>query len=227
VPVAMTSEDIAALKDAYVAAARRAHDLGPDFLEIHAAHGYLLHNFLSPLANQRTDRYGGSLHNRMRLPLEVFECVRTAWPEAKPVGVRVSATDWCEGGWTLDDSVELARELRLRGCDYITASSGGMHPDQRIEVGPGYQVRFAKRIRDEAGIATVAIGLITEPAQAERILQSESADVVALGRGMLFNPRWPWHAALELGEEAAFPPQYERAHPKMRMTDFLKPRHDG
>ncbi len=225
-PEAMTLDDIGRLQDAYAAATRRARDLDLDFLEIHCAHGYLLHSFLSPLANQRTDAYGGSLENRMRLPLEVYERIRAAWPEGKPIGVRISASDWMDDGWTLDESVELARRLRARGCDYITASSGGLHPGQKIAIGPGYQVPFAQRIREEAGLPTVAVGLITEPRQAEALLASGKADMVALGRAMLFNARWPWHAALELGEEPDFPPQYERAHPKMRVMDFLKPKFD-
>ncbi len=158
----------------------------------------------------------------MRFVLEVFSAVRAAWPERKPLGVRISATDWVEGGWSLDDSVVLAQRLKALGCDYIAASSGGAVPEQKIEVGPGYQVPFAARIRKEAGIATVAVGLITEPRQAEAILQADHADLVALGRGMLYNPRWPWHAAAELGEEAFYPPQYDRAHPSMRRGDFFK-----
>ena len=213
----------AAMAD-FVAAARRADRIGFDVIEIHGAHGYLIHNFLSPLANQRTDAYGGSLQGRMRFAIEVFEAIRKIWPERKPLGMRISATDWVEGGWTLDDSVVLAAALKKRGCDYITASSGGSVPEQELKVGPGYQVPFAERIRREAGIATMAVGLITEPRQAEQIIASGQADLVALGRGMLFNPRWPWHAAIELGESVYYPPQYERAHPKMRAGDFLKPR---
>ncbi len=208
----------------FAAAARRADRIGFDVIEIHGAHGYLIHNFLSPFANKRTDAYGGSLQGRMRFAIEVFEAIRKIWPERKPLGMRISATDWVEGGWTLDDSVVLAVELKKRGCDYITASSGGSVPEQELKVGPGYQVPFAERIRREAGIATMAVGLITEPRQAEQIIASGQADLVALGRGMLFNPRWPWHAAMELGEPVYYPPQYERSHPKMRAGDFLKPR---
>jgi 2,4-dienoyl-CoA reductase-like NADH-dependent reductase (Old Yellow Enzyme family) len=158
----------------------------------------------------------------MRFVLEVFSAVRAAWPERKPLGVRISATDWVEGGWSLDDSVVLAQRLKALGCDYIAASSGGAVPEQKIAVGPGYQVPFASRIRKEAGIATMAVGLITEPRQAESILQADQADLVALGRGMLYNPRWPWHAAVELGEDVSYPPQYERAHPSLRRGDFFK-----
>ena len=159
----------------------------------------------------------------MRFVLEVFKTVRSAWPQEKPLGVRISATDWVEGGWSLDDSVVLASRLKDLGCDYVTASSGGAVPEQKIKIGAGYQVPFAQRIRDEAGIATMAVGMITQPRHAEEILESGHADLVAIGRGMLFNPRWPWHAAAELGEEAAYPPQYERSHPSMRRGDFLKP----
>jgi len=209
---------------AFADAAKRADRIGFDMIEIHGAHGYLIHNFLSPFANTRTDRYGGSLEGRMRFAIEVFEAIRAVVPERKPIGMRISATDWAEGGWSLDDSVVLAKELRARGCDYITASSGGSVPEQQLNVGPGYQVPFAERIRREAGITSMAVGLITEPQQAEDIVANGRADLVALGRGMLFNPRWPWHAALALGGQAYYPPQYERSHPKMRAGDFLKPR---
>lgn len=211
---------------AFANAARRADRIGFDTLEIHGAHGYLIHNFLSPLSNLRTDRYGGSLQGRMRFAIEVHEAIRAVWPDHKPLGMRVSATDWVYGGWSLDDSVVLAAELKKRGCDFITASSGGAVPEQKLKVGAGYQVPFAERIRRESGITTMAVGLITEPRQAEEIVSSGRADLVALARGMLFNPRWPWHAAMELGEQVYYPPQYERAHPKMRLGDFLKPRDD-
>ena len=216
----------AAITD-FAAAARRADRVGFDIIEIHGAHGYLIHNFLSPFSNVRTDRYGGSLQGRMRFAIEVFEAIRAVWPERKPLGMRISATDWAEGGWTLDESVVLATELKKRGCDYICASSGGSVPEQKLRIGPGYQVPFAERIRREAGIATIAVGLITEPRQAEEIVASGKSDLVALARGMLFNPRWPWHAAMELGEQVYYPPQYERAHPKMRASDFLRPRADA
>jgi 2,4-dienoyl-CoA reductase-like NADH-dependent reductase (Old Yellow Enzyme family) len=212
---------------AFADAAKRADRIGFDMIEIHGAHGYLIHNFLSPFANKRTDRYGGLLEGRMRFALEVYEAIRAVVPERKPIGMRISSTDWVEGGWSLDDSVVLAKELKKRGCDYITASSGGSVPEQQLKVGPGYQVPFAERIRREAGIASMAVGLITEPQQAEDIVASGQADLVALGRGMLFNPRWPWHAALALDAHAYYPPQYERSHPKMRAGDFLKPRADA
>jgi len=226
-PQALDEAGVKRVIKAFVDAAKRAERIGFDMIEIHGAHGYLIHNFLSPLANRRTDRYGGSLENRMRFAIEIYEHMRAVIPESKPIGMRISATDWAEGGWTLDDSVVLAKELKKRGCDYITASSGGSVPEQRLKVGPGYQVPFAERIRRESGIATMAVGLITEPKQAEDIIARGQADMVALGRGMLFNPRWPWHAAMELGAKVYYPPQYERSHPKMRGADFLKPRADS
>ncbi|MBN8477527.1 MAG: NADH:flavin oxidoreductase/NADH oxidase [Burkholderiales bacterium] len=223
-PRVLDDAGIRRLIDAFVATARRADRLGIDFLEIHSAHGYLLHNFLSPLTNRRTDRYGGSLENRMRFPLEVFRALRAAWPDAKPIGVRISAVDWVDGGWSLDDSIAYAQALKDAGCDYVTASSGGAVPEQKITVGPGYQVPYAEAIRRATGIRTAAVGLITEPRQAEAILADGRADLVGLARRMLYEPRWPWHAAVELGEEYSYPKQYERAHPSMMGGDFLKPR---
>ena len=227
VPEALDRAGLREVRDAFVAAARRADAAGFDVIEVHNAHGYLLHSFLSPFANGRTDEYGGSLDNRMRYPLEIFDAVRTAWPSGKPLGVRVSATDWAPGGWTPDETIAFATALKAAGCDFICASSGGSTPDQEIPIGPGYQVPFAERVKREVGIATIAVGLITEARQAETILADGQADLVALGRGMLYDPRWPWHAAEELGEEAYFPPQYERAHPSMRPGDFLKPFRDS
>jgi 2,4-dienoyl-CoA reductase-like NADH-dependent reductase (Old Yellow Enzyme family) len=224
VPNALDEEGIQHAVKSFADAARRADRIGFDLIEIHGAHGYLIHNFLSPLANNRTDRYGGSIENRMRFALDVYEAIRAVIPPHKPVGMRISCTDWTDGGWTLDDSVLLARELKKRGCDYLTASSGGSVPEQKLKVGPGYQVPMAERIRKESGLATMAVGLITEPRQAEAILAAGQADLVALGRGMLFNPRWPWHAAMELGEQVFYPQQYERSHPSMRAGDFLKAR---
>ena len=226
-PAALDAAGIERVVAAFAAAARRADAIGFDVLEIHGAHGYLLHSFLSPLANARTDGYGGSRDARMRLLLEVFDAVRALWPEHKPLGVRLSATDWAEGGWTLDDSVALSARLRSRGCDFITASSGGVAAEQQLQVGPGYQVPFAERIRRETGIATIAVGLITEPQQAQDVIAAGKADLVALARGMLFNPRWPWLAASELGGRVFYPKQYERAHPSMRGGDFLKPVKDA
>ena len=224
IPEALNENGTQAAIEAFVNAARRADRIGFDLVEIHGAHGYLIHNFLSPFSNKRTDQYGGSLDGRMRFALAVFEGVRRVVPDHKAVGMRISCTDWADGGWSLDDSVILARELKKRGCDYLTASSGGSVPEQQLKVGPGYQVPFAERIRRETELATMAVGLITEPKQAEAIIAEGQADLVALGRGMLFNPRWPWHAAMELGEKVFYPPQYERSHPSMRAGDFLKAR---
>lgn len=226
-PKALDAAGIKRVVRAFADAARRANTIGFDILEIHAAHGYLLHSFLSPLSNKREDDYGGSREGRMRLVLEVFDAMRAVWPEEKPIGVRISSTDWVPGGWSVDDSVELAAQLKAHGCDYITASSGGVSGDQELKVYPGYQVPFAERIRRETGIATMAVGLITEPEQAQQILESGNADLIALARGMLFNPRWPWLAATALGGSVYYPKQYERAHPSMRGGDFLKPVRDA
>ena len=219
-PRAAEAADIAKIKADFVAATERAARIGFDLIELHAAHGYLLHQFLSPLSNRRDDAYGGSLENRMRLSLEVFAAVRAIWPEAKPLGVRVSATDWVDGGWTVDQTVALARALKALGCDYIDASSGGIDPRQKIPHAPGYQVPFAERIGREAGIATMAVGLIADPHLAEEIVASGQADLVALARGMMYDPRWGWHAAEALGAETAYAPQYARAHPTLRPQLF-------
>jgi len=219
-PKALDEGDLSRLREAFRAAARRAARLGIDALELHAAHGYLLHQFLSPVANRRTDRYGGSLENRMRFPLEVFDAVRAEFPAQRPVGVRLSATDWLEeaeppcDSWTMKQTLLLARELKARGCDWIDVSSGGVSPQQKIRPGPGYQVPFAEIIRNEAGLPTIAVGLITEPRQAEAIIGEGRADLVALARGMLFDPRWPWRAAAELGGTVSGPRQYWRALPR-------------
>ncbi|HMA49831.1 MAG TPA: tRNA-dihydrouridine synthase, partial [Magnetospirillaceae bacterium] len=201
------------VRDAFVAAAKRAVRLGFDALELHGAHGYLLHQFLSPVANRRTDRYGGSLENRMRFPLEIYEAVRAAWPAGKPIGVKVSATDWVEGGWDPEQTVAFAKELKRRGVDWIDVSSGGVSPAQKIPVGPSYQVPFAEKVKTETGLPVVSVGLITDPQQAEDIIAEGKADFVALARGMLYDPRWGWHAAAALGAEVDAPPQYWRAPP--------------
>jgi 2,4-dienoyl-CoA reductase-like NADH-dependent reductase (Old Yellow Enzyme family) len=213
-PEALDRAGLARLKAAFVASTQRAARLGFDALELHAAHGYLLHEFLSSLSNRREDEYGGALENRMRFPLEVFDAVRAAWPADKPLGVRVSATDWVEGGWEIEQCVAFARELARRGCDWIDSSSGGVSPQQKIPLGPGYQVPFAKRIRAETGVRTIAVGLITEPKQAEAIIASGEADMVALARAMLYDPRWAWHAAAALGASAHSPEQYWRCPPR-------------
>jgi 2,4-dienoyl-CoA reductase-like NADH-dependent reductase (Old Yellow Enzyme family) len=212
-PVALSVGGLNRVREAFVAAARRADRLGIDALEIHAAHGYLLHEFLSPIANVRTDEYGGSLENRMRFPLQVFEAVRAVFPAEKPLGVRVSATDWIAGGWDLEQTIAFAKALKPRGVDWIDASSGGISNAQKIPLGPGYQVPFAEAIRRTTGITTTAVGLITEAKQAEALIAGGQADLVALARAMLYDPRWPWHAAAELGATVAAPPQYWRAAP--------------
>lgn len=211
VPLALDEAGIRKVVDDFVAAARRAHDAGFRLLEVHAAHGYLLHEFLSPLSNRREDRYGGSFDNRVRLLLEVVDAVRAAWPEDLPLWVRISATDWAEGGWDLGQSIELARLLRERSVDLVDVSSGGLVPNARIPLEPGYQAPFAQRIRHEAGIATGAVGLITEPAHAEALLADGVADVVLMGRELLRDPYFPRRAARALGAELPSPPQYLRA----------------
>ena len=212
-PQALDAAGIDAVVEAFVAAARRAERLGLQLIEIHAAHGYLLHQFLSPLSNDRDDEYGGSLQNRMRLVLRVFDAVRAAVSPGIAVGVRISATDWAEGGWDLAQSIELARVLDARGCHFIHVSSGGLDPRQQIPVGPGYQVPFAEAIRAQVSMPVIAVGLITEPAQAEAILTQGQADAVALARGILYDPRWPWHAAAALGDSVTPAPQYLRCEP--------------
>lgn len=212
-PLALDAAGLQRVKEGFVAAARRADALGLDAIEIHGAHGYLLHQFLSPLANRRTDDYGGSLENRMRFPLEVFEAIRAAVSPEMVVGMRISATDWVEGGWDLGQSLALAEALEQRGCQFIHVSSGGVSPLQKIPVGPGYQIEFAARIRQETSMPVIGVGLITEAKQAETIIQTGQADMVALARAMLYDPRWPWHAAAELGASVSAPPQYWRSQP--------------
>jgi 2,4-dienoyl-CoA reductase-like NADH-dependent reductase (Old Yellow Enzyme family) len=204
----------------FAASARRVAALGFDGVEIHSAHGYLLHEFLSPLTNRRDDRYGGSLENRMRLPLEVFSAVRAALPADKAVGVRLSATDWIDGGWDLEQTLAYAHALRQRGCDYIDVSSGGISSQQKIAVHPNYQVPFAERVKREVGLPTIAVGLITQAQQAEAIVATGQADLVALARAMLYDPRWPWHAAATLGAQVHAPNQYQRCQPRTLKTLF-------
>jgi 2,4-dienoyl-CoA reductase-like NADH-dependent reductase (Old Yellow Enzyme family) len=213
-PVALDAGGLARVKAAFVRAAQRADVLGLDAIELHAAHGYLLHQFLSPIANRRTDDFGGALAQRMRFPLEVFEAVRAAVPQRMPVGVRISATDWVEGGWDVDQSIAFAQALEQRGCGFIHVSSGGVSPLQKIPVGPGYQVPLAERIKGAVGMPTVAVGLVTEPQQAEAIVAAGQSDLVALARAILFEPHWPWRAAAELGAQVEAPPQYWRSQPR-------------
>ena len=221
-PKALDRAGLARLRAAFVATAERAARLGLDGIELHAAHGYLLHEFLSPIANHRIDEYGGSLENRLRFPLEVFDAVRAAFPSDKPVGVKVSATDWVDGGWDVEQTSAFASELQKRGVDWIDVSSGGVSPLQRIALGPGYQVPFAQAVKEATGVNTIAVGLITEAREAEAIVASGKADLVALARGMLYDPRWAWHAAAELGATVDAPPQYWRAPPHEQKDLFGK-----
>ena len=213
-PAALDEKAITTLTAAFRTAAARALDTGFDVAEIHAAHGYLIHEFLSPLSNTRTDAYGGGFDNRVRLCLEVVDAVRAVWPERQPVFVRISATDWTEGGWDIEQSVELARRLRDRGVDLIDCSSGGNVATATIPLGPGYQVPFSERIRREVGIPTGAVGLITDPKQADEIVSSGQADCVLLARELLRDPYWPLRAARELGRDMDWPAQYLRAAPR-------------
>jgi NADPH2 dehydrogenase len=221
-PRALDASGLKRVHDAFTEATRRANRLGIDAIELHCAHGYLLHQFLSPISNKRTDQYGGSLQNRMRYPLEVFDAVRAAFPADKPVGIKVSATDWVEGGWDLDQTIEFAKELKKHGVDWIDVSSGGVSPLQKIPLSPGYQVPFAQAIKEATGVTTMAVGLITEAKQAEDIVASGKADMVTLARGMLYDPRWAWHAAAELGGQVYAPPQYWRSQPSTQKELFGK-----
>jgi 2,4-dienoyl-CoA reductase-like NADH-dependent reductase (Old Yellow Enzyme family) len=214
VPEALTKAGIDAVVKAFGAAAQRALTAGFEVLEIHGAHGYLINEFMSPLSNRRTDEYGGVFENRIRFLLETVAEVRAVWPERFPLWLRISATDWKEGGWTIDDSVRLAAELVMRGVDLIDCSSGGLAPDAKIQLGPGYQVPFSERIRKDTGILTGAVGMITDPQQGEQIIASGQADVISLAREFLRDPYWPLHAARALGQEQAPPVQYSRAFAK-------------
>jgi 2,4-dienoyl-CoA reductase-like NADH-dependent reductase (Old Yellow Enzyme family) len=211
VPQALTTREIASVVEAFAAAAGRAHAAGARLIEIHAAHGYLLNSFLSPLSNRRNDAYGGSFANRVRIVCEVVTAVRRVWPDSCPLFTRISATDWVEGGWTVDESVELARTLHSLGVDLIDCSSGGNIAGVRIPVGPGYQAAFAERVRRESGVPTGAVGMITDPVQADHIIRSGQADVVFLARQFLRDPYWPLLAARALGQEIQWPLQYDRA----------------
>ncbi|WP_250437275.1 NADH:flavin oxidoreductase/NADH oxidase [Caballeronia sp. ATUFL_F2_KS9A] len=212
-PVALDAAGLARIRDAFTAAATRAARLGIDLVQIHAAHGYLLHQFLSPLSNRRDDEYGGSLENRMRFPLEVFDAVRAAFPAERPVTIRVSGTDWVDGGWDIEQTVAFAKALEARGCDAVHVSSGGLHPAQKIPVGPSYQVPLARAVKQAVGMPVIAVGLITGIEQAEAIVGTGDADMIALARTALYDPRWPWHAAAELGAQVRAPKQYLRSQP--------------
>ena len=219
-PQALDHAGIERVIKSFAASARRAHRLGLDAIELHAAHGYLMHQFLSPLANQRDDEYGGSLENRMRFPLAAFEAVRSALPADVPVGVRVSATDWVADGWDVEQSVAFGKALRERGCAFIHVSSGGVSQGQQIPLAPMYQVPMAERIRAETGLPTIGVGLITEAHEAESVIAEGRADMVALARAILYDPRWPWHAAAQLGAQVEAPRQYWRSQPRGQSTLF-------
>jgi 2,4-dienoyl-CoA reductase-like NADH-dependent reductase (Old Yellow Enzyme family) len=214
-PKAIDAADMARIKTAFADATRRSARLGFDLMELHAAHGYLMHSFISPISNKRNDDYGGDLARRMRFPLEVFQAMREAWPKGRPIGARITGQDWIDGGLTVDDAIAFARELKARGADFVDVSSSSVSPDAKPVLSPGYQVPFAAAVRKATGLHTWAVGLITEPTQAERIIASGQADTVALARALLDDPRWVWHAAAELGAEAAYPQQYARVRPKL------------
>lgn len=213
-PRALTLDEMERIKQDFVAATWRTERLGIDAIQLHSAHGYLLHQFLSPLANQRTDEYGGSLENRMRYPLEVFKAVRDAFPADKPVSVRISGTDWVEGGWTIEESIVYCQALAELGCAAINVSSGGLHEAQKIPVAPGYQVPLARAIKQAVDIPVVAVGLITDFEHAEAIVATGDPDMVGIARGILYDPHWPWHAAAHLGATVKAPPQYLRSQPR-------------
>lgn len=215
IPRELSAAEIRGVIDAFAAAARRALEIGFDVVELHSAHGYLAHQFLSPLSNRRTDRYGGSVENRMRFALELARAVREVWPKERALGARITASDWAEGGFEPDDAVAYARELRAIGLDYVCVSSGGLVSHQRIKVGPGYQVGFAARVKQAVPIAVRAVGMIADADQAEQIVASGQADMVALARGILDDPRWVWHAAERFGATVEYPPQYARSHPSV------------
>ena len=224
-PIALDRAGLARVREEFVASARRATELKFEGIELHGAHGYLLHEFLSPLANQRIDEYGGTLQNRMRFPLEVFDAVRATTPAAIPVWMRVSATDWMPNSWDIDEAVQFAQALEQHGCAAVHVSSGGISPQQVLKATPGYQVPFAQRIKANVRIPVIAVGLITEPAQAQGIISEGQADAIALARAMLYDPRWPWHAAASLGARVAAPNQYLRCQPAnlKNLFDMEKP----
>jgi 2,4-dienoyl-CoA reductase-like NADH-dependent reductase (Old Yellow Enzyme family) len=213
-PEALDRAGMQRVRDEFAMATRRAARLGFDGIEVHGAHGYLLHQFLSPIANKRDDDYGGSLENRMRFPLEVFDAVRAEFPADRPVWMRISATDWVPGGWNIDETVAMSNVLKARGCAAIHVTTGGVSPQQAIKLGPGYQVPYAQRVKADVGLPTIAVGLITEAEQAEAIIANGEADAVSLARAMLYDPRWPWHAAAKLGAHVFAPKQYWRCQPR-------------
>jgi 2,4-dienoyl-CoA reductase-like NADH-dependent reductase (Old Yellow Enzyme family) len=213
-PAELDRDGLTRIREAFVAAAQRAARLGIDAVQLHSAHGYLLHQFLSPLSNERNDEYGGSLENRMRFPLEVFDAVRAVFPAERAVSMRVSGTDWVDGGWDIDQTIAFAQALEVRGCAAIHVSSGGLSPAQRIPVGPSYQVPLARAVKHATRMPVIAVGLITEFEQAEAIVGTGDADLIALARTILYNPRWPWHAAAHFGAHVKAPDQYLRSQPR-------------
>lgn len=221
-PNMLSLDMINTVKSAFIHSAKRAEILGYDLIELHYAHGYLLHEFLSPLANMRDDKYGGDLNGRMSFPLELFEAVRDVWPAEKPLGVRISALDFHQNGWSIKDSIVLGHKLKLLGCDYVTCSGGGVTFDQSIALEPGYQLPGAEQLKSEVDMPVMAVGMIREPKFANAIVKDGKADMVALARGFLYEPRWVWRAAYELGVEMAYPPQYERAMPSAWPEAFPK-----
>ncbi|MGF6771867.1 2,4-dienoyl-CoA reductase-like NADH-dependent reductase (Old Yellow Enzyme family) [Paraburkholderia sp. GAS199] len=221
-PTALDRDGLLRVRDAFVAAARRADRIGIDAIQLHVGHGYLLHQFISPLSNRRTDQYGGSVENRIRYPLEVFCAIRDAFPANKTVTVRISATDWVEGGWDLEQTITFAQAIEKLGCDAIHITSGGLHPDQKIPVGPNYQVPLARAVKQAVQkMPVIAVGLITEFEQAEAIIGTGDADLIAIARAILYDPRWPWHAAAELGARIHAPSPYHRSQPR-RFKDLFE-----
>ena len=221
-PRALDHTALKHIRESFAASARRAARLGLDGVQIHVAHGYLLHEFLSPLSNRRDDEYGGRLEHRMRFPLEVFDAVRAAFRSDRPVTVRVSGTDWVEGGWDIEETMVFAKALEARGCAAIHISSGGLDPRQQIPVGPGYQVPLARAVKQAVSMPVIAVGLITDYDQAESIVSRGDADMIALARAILYDPRWPWHAAAHLGGQVQAPKQYWRSQPSRYRNLFLK-----
>jgi 2,4-dienoyl-CoA reductase-like NADH-dependent reductase (Old Yellow Enzyme family) len=221
-PISLDRAGMTRIREAFAASAQRAARIGLNAVQIHAAHGYLLHEFLSPLSNRREDEYGGVLENRIRFPLEVFEAVRAAFPADRPVTVRVSGADWVEGGWDIEQTIVFAKALEARGCAAIHISSGGLDPRQQIPVGPGYQVPLARAVRQAVSMPVIAVGLITDYDQAEEIVRSGDADMIALARAILYDPRWPWHAAAHLGGHVKAPKQYWRSQPSRYRDLFVR-----
>jgi 2,4-dienoyl-CoA reductase-like NADH-dependent reductase (Old Yellow Enzyme family) len=220
VPRELTKAEIEQIQQDFIESVKRAERVGYELIEMHAGHGYLTHQFLSPLSNTRTDEYGGSLKNRMRFPLETFAAMRKVWPEDKPMGVRVSVTDWAPGGTTIEDSIAFIGELKKLGCDYVDVSSGGLVPTQQVPLAPGYHLPYSQIIKNETGMATLTVGLITDYLFAEQAVATGRTDLVCLARGAMWDPRWAWHAAEALGAETPYPPRSTPCHPSLRPQVF-------